>query len=81
MNNGALFSNTYIRPGARIDVPTAGFEDSVPLPGGRIVFESDEEVIDLKAQLKDVSKEILKPILKQQDNLLIFLKEVISNAE
>jgi len=58
-----IFSKVYIRPSARIDVSTAGFEDSVPLPTDRVIFE-EEETIALKAQMIDVAKEILVSLRK-----------------
>ncbi len=58
-----VFSKGYLRPSARLDVSTAGFEDSVPLPGDRVVIE-DEEGIKLKSDLLPITKEILAPLLR-----------------
>ncbi|MBI4334817.1 MAG: extracellular solute-binding protein [Chloroflexi bacterium] len=59
----AVFSRGYLRPSARTDVSTAGFEDSVPLPGDTVIIE-DEDGILLKAQMLDVAREIFGPLVK-----------------
>ncbi len=58
-----VFSKGYLRPSARIDVSTAGFEDSVPLPDDHVLVE-DEDMIVLKAQMIGIAKEIFAPLKK-----------------
>ena len=53
-----LFSKVYIRPSARKDVSTAGFEDSVPLPSDQVIFEEEDTII-LKNQMRNFYKEIV----------------------
>ncbi len=59
----AIFSKGYLRPSARLDVSTAGFEESVPLPNEPVLVE-DEDMIALKVQMIDVAKEIFAPLLR-----------------
>ncbi|MBI4330104.1 MAG: extracellular solute-binding protein [Chloroflexi bacterium] len=58
-----VFSKGYLRPSARLDVSTAGFEDSVPLAGEKVVVE-DEDGIKLKGELLPVAREIFAPLMK-----------------
>ncbi|MBI4334011.1 MAG: extracellular solute-binding protein [Chloroflexi bacterium] len=57
----ALFSETFLRPSARLDVPPPkGYQGLLPLPGETVVSE-DEESVMLKSQLLGVAREIFTP--------------------
>ncbi len=58
-----LFSQGYMRPSARMDVPATGFEDSVALPEDTVLGESEDMII-LKTQMLGVAREVFAPGLK-----------------
>ncbi|MBI4334013.1 MAG: extracellular solute-binding protein [Chloroflexi bacterium] len=60
----ALFSEVYLRPSARLDVPPPkDYPGLLPLPGEKVVPSTEEGVL-LDTQLFQVAKEIFAPLMK-----------------